>query len=114
MEVITGGKMPPATSLETCDATWLFDHLNLAVRAGHLDLLRRRRGRGLPVERAVHGLTHPGEPPGGTGGTMLRAGPAQFVAVGVESELELLMVRHILPFVTHHSTGEPWTLAVQG
>src|SRR5271163_3949010 len=79
---------------------------------GKPDLLRPRRRRRLPVERAVHHLPHPGEPPIGPADSPLP--PVRRLAARRFSETQFhLSIDHNVPFVAHEFRRGGWTKTVQ-
>ena len=86
------------------------------VRAGNPDLFRPRLAGGF--HRALHDVAHLGEPPAGAGDAppLPRRVGAPTLAVGVETEFQLVVCRvcHNEPFFARHSRRRGWTNAVQG
>ena len=88
-------------------------HLQLTVRTGHPHLFRARFVDGLPVHRAGHRRAHLRKPPLRPRHAVgeLRAAGADLAAV--ETEFELFIGRHNMPFFRRHFGRGGRTKAVQ-
>src|ERR1035437_5751888 len=86
-------------------ARWLHfiilpSYFQAAIRAGHPDLFRARRGLRLPIHRVRHRLAHPGKPPLRPRHALLALPPKDARLGAVESEFELFVGCHNFVLIT--------------